>query len=68
MIHYRPVPSTGLRLGDYEALMNQPPITSLFGLANTVSTYMGHITHLFEGLAERDHVSDLYSLDLPDAG
>jgi hypothetical protein len=68
MIHYRPVPSTGLRLGDCEAPTSQPPNTSLFGLANTASTCADHAMHLFTGLAEHDHVLDLYLLDLPEVG
>ena len=67
-VRYRPIPSTGLRLGDYEAPTNQLSATSLFGLANTASTHVDHVMHLFVGPAKRDHVSDLYFLDLPKAG
>jgi hypothetical protein len=36
-VHYRPVPATGLRSGDYEALMEHSPNTYLYGQANMAS-------------------------------
>jgi hypothetical protein len=63
-IHYRPVPITGLRLGDYEALMEYSPSTYPYGLANTASEYATRIPHLFVDLADRNHVSGLCLIDL----
>jgi hypothetical protein len=65
-VHYRPVPATGLRSGDYEALMEHSPNTYPYGLVNTTSEYAARIPHLFVGPAERDHVSDLCLIDLPE--
>jgi hypothetical protein len=36
-VHYRPVPATGLRSGDYEDLMEHSPNTYLYGLVNATS-------------------------------
>jgi hypothetical protein len=36
-----------------------------YGLVNAASEYMAHIPHLFVDPAERNHVLDLYLLDLP---
>jgi hypothetical protein len=36
-----------------------------YGLKNTASEYMYRTSHLFMGPTERDHVSDLYFLDIP---
>lgn len=36
-----------------------------YGLANSASEYVHHIPHLFMDPMERDHVSDLHILDLP---
>jgi hypothetical protein len=65
-IHYRPVPATGLRLGDYEALMEHSTNTYPYGLVNTVSEYTARIPHLFVDPTEHDHVSDLCLIDLPE--
>jgi hypothetical protein len=64
-VHYRLVPTTGLRLRDYEALMEHSN-TYPYGLVNMVSEYTSRIPHLFIDLAERDHVLDLCLIDLPE--
>jgi hypothetical protein len=66
IIHYRPVPITGLRLGDYEALMEYSPNTYPNRLANVASEYAAYIPHLFMDLADRNHVSGLCLIDLPE--
>jgi hypothetical protein len=63
---YRPVPVTGLRSGDYEALIEHSSNTYPYGLVNMASEYTARIPHLFVDPAERDHVSDLYLIDLPE--
>jgi hypothetical protein len=45
--------------------MEHPSIVYLHGLVNTESEYMVHISHLFMDPAERDHVSDIFLLELP---
>jgi hypothetical protein len=65
MVHYQPEPITGLRLGDYEALMELLSNTYPYRLVNMASEYTARIPHLFVDPAERDHVSDLYLIDLP---
>jgi hypothetical protein len=62
-VRYRPVPTTGLRLGDYEALMELSN-TYPYGLVNVASEYTSYIPHLFMDLAECDHVLDLCLIDL----
>jgi hypothetical protein len=42
------------------------PNTYPYGLVNATSEYATRIPHLFVGLAERDHVSDLCLIDLPE--
>jgi hypothetical protein len=64
-VHYQPEPITGLRSGDYEALMELLSNTYLYRLVNMASEYTARIPHLFVDRAERDHVSDLYLIDLP---
>jgi hypothetical protein len=64
-VRYRLVPATGLRSWDYEALMEHSSNTYTYGLMNTASEYTARIPHLFMDPAERDHVLDLYLLDLP---
>lgn len=66
-VRYRPFPVTGLRLGDYEALMEESRSAYPYGLANAASTYMDCIPHLFVDPAERGHVNDLYFINLPEA-
>jgi hypothetical protein len=60
-VHYRPVPTIGLRSGDYEALTEHSPNTYTYGLVNAASEYAARIPHLFVDPTERDHISDLYA-------
>jgi hypothetical protein len=57
---------TGLRLGDYEALMEHSSNTYRYGLVNATSEYTAPIPHLFMDPIERDHVLDLCLIDLPE--
>jgi hypothetical protein len=50
---------------DYEALTEHPSTVYPYRLANTASEYMVRVPHLFMDPAERDHVSDLFLLELP---
>jgi hypothetical protein len=65
-IRYRPVLATGLRSGDYEALMEHSPNTYPYGLVNAASKYTTRIPHLFVDPTKHDQVSDLYLIDLPE--
>jgi hypothetical protein len=65
-VHYRPVPTTNLRSGDYEALMEHSSNTYPYGLVNATSEYTTRIPHLFVDPAGCDHVSDLWLVDLPE--
>jgi hypothetical protein len=65
-VHYRPIPATGMRSGDYEALMEHSSNTYPHGLVNAASEYTARIPHLFVDPTKRDHVLDLYMLDLPE--
>jgi hypothetical protein len=65
MVHYRPVPATDLRSGDYEALMELSPNTYPYGLANTTFKHAARISHLFMDFTERDYFSDHYLIDMP---
>jgi hypothetical protein len=65
-VRYRPVPATGLRSGDYEALIEHSPNTYPYGLVNTTSEYTTRIPHLFMDPTEHDHVSDHCLIDLPE--
>jgi hypothetical protein len=64
-VHYRPVPATGLRSGDYEALMEHSPNTYPYGLANMGSKYTAHIPYLFVDPTECNHILGLCLIDLP---
>jgi hypothetical protein len=66
MVLYRPVPATGLRSGDYEALIQYSPDTYPYGLANAVSEYTACIPPLFMDLAERNHILGQCLIDLPE--
>lgn len=66
-VQRRPLPATSLRLADYEALTEELSSPYPFGLMNAMSTYQDRIPHLFMDHVERDHVSDLYLIDLPEA-
>jgi hypothetical protein len=63
-VRYRPGPATGLRSGDYKALMEHSSNTYPYGLVNAASEYTLRIPHLFVDPAEHDHVLDLCLLDL----
>jgi hypothetical protein len=63
---YRPALATGLRSADYEALTEHPSTIYPYRLANVASEYMVWVPHLFVDPAERDHVSDLFLLELPE--
>ena len=64
----RPLPTTGLRLVDYEVPMENMPRPYPFGLVGAGSAYQIAVHHLFIDHAERDHIDDLYMIDLPEAG
>jgi hypothetical protein len=46
--------------------MEHPFTIYPYRLANTTSEYMVRVSHLFMDPAERDHVSDLFLLELPE--
>ena len=64
----QPLPATGLRLVDYEALMEDSPKPYPFGLEGAGSAYQNAIHHLFVDHVERDHVIDLYLINPTDSG
>jgi hypothetical protein len=64
MVRLRPVPTPGLRLSKYQVLTEDCQAFP-YGLKNVASEYAYHTPHLFMSPMERDHVSDLYFLDLP---
>ena len=68
MVQCRPLPATGLRLVDYKALMENMPRLYPFELVGARSMYQDAVHHLFIDQAERDHIDDLYMIDLPKAG
>jgi hypothetical protein len=45
--------------------MEHPSTIYPYGLANTASEYMVYVPHLFMDPTERDHVLDLFLLELP---
>jgi hypothetical protein len=63
-VRLRPVPTLGLRLSEYQVLTEDRQ-TLPYGLKNAASEYTYRTPHLFMGLMERDHVSDLYFQDIP---
>jgi hypothetical protein len=63
-VRLRPVPTPGLRLSEYQALSEDCQALP-YGLKNVASEYMYRTPHLFMGPMERDHVLDLYFLDIP---
>jgi hypothetical protein len=63
-VRLRPVPTLGLRLSEYQVPM-EDWLALLYGLKNAASEYTYRTPHLFMGPTERDHVSDLYFLDIP---
>jgi hypothetical protein len=58
---------TGLRVGDYKALMDHSSNTYPYRLVNTTSEYTTRISHLFVDPAECDHILDLCLIDLPES-
>ena len=64
----RPLHATGLRLADYEVPMDNPSKPYPFGLEGAGSAYQNIIHHLFIDHTERNHIDDLYMIDLPEAG
>jgi hypothetical protein len=46
--------------------MEHPSTIYPYRLANMTSEYMVRVSHLFMDLTERDHVSDLFLLELPE--
>jgi hypothetical protein len=51
---------------NYEALTEHLSTVYPYGLANAASEYMVHVPLLFVDPAERDHISDLFLLELPE--
>jgi hypothetical protein len=54
------------KVGDYEALMEHSPNTYPYGLVSVSSEYTTCIPYLLMDAADRDHISDLYLIDLPE--
>jgi hypothetical protein len=63
MAQHRLLPATGLRLADYETLMENPSKPYPFRLEGAGSTYQNAIYHLFANHIKRDHVTNLYMVD-----
>jgi hypothetical protein len=63
-VRLRSVPTPGLRLFEYQALTEDCHALP-YGLRNIASEYVYRTPHLFMGPMERDHVLDLYFLDIP---
>jgi hypothetical protein len=63
-LRLRPVPTPGLRLCEYQALTEGCHALP-YSLKNIASEYVYCAPHLFMGPLERDHVLDLYFLDIP---
>jgi hypothetical protein len=59
------MPATGLRLRDYEALMEHSSNTYPYGLVNAASQYIAHIPHLVVDPTEHHHILGLCLIDLP---
>ena len=68
MVQCRPLPTTGLCLADYEALMGNISRPYPFGLVGTGSVYRNAIHYLFIDHTKSDHIDDLYMIDLPKPG
>ena len=64
----RQLPTTGLCLADYEAPMEDPLKPYLFGVEGAGPAYQNAIHHLFVDHIKRDHVTDLYMINLTDSG
>jgi hypothetical protein len=63
-IRLHPVPTPSLMLSEYQVLTEDCQALP-YGLKNAASEYAYHTPHLFMGPTERDHVLDLYFLDIP---
>jgi hypothetical protein len=59
-----PVPTPGLRLSKYQVLTEDSQAFP-YGLKNAAFEYVYRTSHLFMGPMERDHVLDLYFIDIP---
>jgi hypothetical protein len=59
-----PVPTPSLRLSKYQVLTKDSQ-AFLYGMKNAASEYVYRTSHLFMGPTKRDHVLDLYFLDIP---
>jgi hypothetical protein len=64
MVCLRPIPTPGLRLSEYQVLTEDCQAFP-YGLKNAASEYAYRTPHLFVSPMERDHVTDLYFLDIP---
>jgi hypothetical protein len=60
----RPVPTPSLRLSEYQVFTEDRQALP-YGLKNASSEYAYRTPRLFVGPMERDHISDLYFLDIP---
>ena len=67
-VRHRPLPATGLRLDDYEALIENPPRPYTFGLEGAGSAYQNIVHHLFANHIECNLITDLYVIDPTDSG
>ena len=65
---HQPLPATGLRLADYESPLENPSRPYLFGLKGAGSAYQNAFHHHFDDHVERDHITDLYMIDLTNSG
>jgi hypothetical protein len=63
-VRLRLVPTLGLRLSEYQVPMEDCQAFP-YGLKNAAFEYAYRTPHLFMGPMERDHVLDLYFLDIP---
>jgi hypothetical protein len=62
-VRLRPVPTPGLRLSEYQVPTKDCQVFP-YGLENAAFEYVYRTPHLFMGPTERDHVLDLYFLDI----
>jgi hypothetical protein len=63
-VRLRPVPTPDFRLSEYQVLTEDCQALP-YSLKNAASDYAYHTPHPFVGPMERDHVSDLFFLDIP---
>jgi hypothetical protein len=57
MVHLRPIPTPGLRLFEYQLLMEDCQVFP-YALKNAAFEYAYHTPHLFMGPTEQDHILD----------